>query len=109
VDEEYPVRFFAGRHARWFPLSGVTAYPGSIIVGTGSFQGPYVHGIAYILLPPTSARPTWKYGVIHNFGAPGDGATPQAPLVVGPHGIIYGTTQFGGTFGLGAVFALQHH
>jgi len=33
-----------------------------------------------------------------------DGNSPQAPLVQGSDGDFYGTTEYGGTNGLGAVF-----
>ncbi len=38
-------------------------------------------------------------------GAP-DGQTPDAGLALGSDGALYGTTVYGGTYGLGAVFSL---
>ena len=46
--------------------------------------------------------------ILHQFGGKpaGDGAHPAAALVVGSSGALYGTTEDGGTDGLGTVFSL---
>jgi uncharacterized repeat protein (TIGR03803 family) len=56
------------------------------------------------LLPARSAAQT-KFDVIYKFGGPPDGAAPQG-LVEGPGGVLYGTTAYGGSSGLGTVFQL---
>ena len=44
------------------------------------------------------------YEIVHAFGAAaGD---PEAALVVGPSGRLYGTSKTGGFFGQGSIFAL---
>lgn len=43
--------------------------------------------------------------VLHSFGG-GDGAGPLSGVSVGPGGVLYGTTVFGGTYGGGTVFTL---
>ena len=45
--------------------------------------------------------------VLHSFGASGDGARPEAGLVLDAQGNLYGTTYWGGANGLGAVFELS--
>ena len=63
-----------------------------------------------ILLYPCSAQslsPTLT--VMHDFAAisgEGDGAQPQASLVVGKGGVLYGTTLYGGNFYGGTVFSI---
>jgi uncharacterized repeat protein (TIGR03803 family) len=74
-----------------------------------AFAGIFVFG----LLPavqPASAQAT--FSVLHNFGASGDGTYPDAPLVMGSDGVLYGVTVEGGTgvcpgvTGCGIVFSL---
>lgn len=45
--------------------------------------------------------------ILHRFRAPADGATPQAPLVADPAGVLYGATWGGGTNDLGSVYSVQ--
>jgi len=52
------------------------------------------------------------FAVLHSFsGENGDGAYPSAPLLIGPHGVLYGTTGRGGLLnglsGAGVVFELS--
>ena len=46
------------------------------------------------------------YTVLHNFGGPGDGTEPIAPVVFDAQGNLYGTTLTGGQNGGGTVFKL---
>jgi uncharacterized repeat protein (TIGR03803 family) len=51
----------------------------------------------------------WTFDTLYSFHG-SDGATPDAPLVFGPDGALYGTTFYGGTGclnGCGNVFRLQ--
>ncbi len=51
----------------------------------------------------------WTFDTLYSFHGP-DGATPDAPVVFGPDGTLYGTTFYGGTGcfnGCGNVFRLQ--
>ncbi|HEX3798730.1 MAG TPA: choice-of-anchor tandem repeat GloVer-containing protein [Verrucomicrobiae bacterium] len=48
-----------------------------------------------------------NYTLLHEFSASPDGAAPQAVLVQGPDGFLYGTTQYGGDNGDGTVFKLD--
>ena len=43
--------------------------------------------------------------VLHSFGGP-DGAGPLSGVIVGPGGVLFGTTVFGGAGGGGSVFSL---
>jgi uncharacterized repeat protein (TIGR03803 family) len=53
---------------------------------------------------PAVAAP--QESVLYSFLGGTDGANPQAGLIFGPKGVIYGTTSGGGAFGGGTVFQL---
>jgi uncharacterized repeat protein (TIGR03803 family) len=58
-------------------------------------------------LTPPAARGAWTETVLQTFTEQnGDGANPQADLVFGKDGKLYGTTANGGTAGKGTVFEL---
>jgi uncharacterized repeat protein (TIGR03803 family) len=67
--------------------------------GTGCKNGGC--GVVFKMTP--GAKGTWKYSVIHNFDD-SDGAIPDAAVIFDKHGNLYGTTEFGGTYGWGVVF-----
>jgi uncharacterized repeat protein (TIGR03803 family) len=51
---------------------------------------------------------TLGFSTIKHLGVnPADGARPNAGVVQGPDGTLYGTTAYGGTAGRGAVFRIQ--
>ena len=54
--------------------------------------------------PPLAAQ---TYTVIHSFTGTTDGSAPAAGLTRGPKDTLIGTTQYGGTFGEGTVFAIN--
>jgi uncharacterized repeat protein (TIGR03803 family) len=92
-----------------FSASGVGAYPQATVVwrdgslyGTtyfSSYEGQGGCGSVYEATPPASQPGSWTATVIHNFGGP-DGCGSMAPLTVGPDGVLYGTTYYGGSGGL---------
>lgn len=49
---------------------------------------------------------SWLLVPLYEFNGP-DGATPQARVIIGPNGNLYGTTTYGGSAGKGVVFRLQ--
>jgi uncharacterized repeat protein (TIGR03803 family) len=63
-------------------------------------------GAVFELTPPAAPGGLWTERVIHSFGGAGDGVNPQAGLVVGNDGNLYGTTSIGGSTGWGAIFEL---
>lgn len=48
----------------------------------------------------------WVFSVLYAFSGP-DGAYPEARVIIGPDGNLYGTTSEGGAAGAGVVFRLQ--
>jgi hypothetical protein len=60
-----------------------------------------------ILLPYSAARAAFPtLSTLYSFQGDSDGSSPEADLILGPSGEIYGTTYAGGTFGWGTVFML---
>ncbi len=65
------------------------------LYGTTPDGGLARFGVVFALTRPATGAGTLS--VIHEFSAEGDtGVTPQAGLVEGPHGMMYGTTTGGG-------------
>jgi uncharacterized repeat protein (TIGR03803 family) len=82
------------------PLPSVTR---SLILGLAAFLS-----IGLLAAQPVRAQPAnFTYKVLYSFGASGanDGANPAAGLTE-VHGVLYGTTAFGGKSGYGTLFAM---
>jgi uncharacterized repeat protein (TIGR03803 family) len=94
------------------PAAGPVAGPNGVLYGTtwwgGNCPEGDCFGTVYELQPPTALGGPWTEQVIYAFdGANGDGTNPYGGVVVGPDGTLYGTAQYGGAFGYGAVFQLK--
>jgi uncharacterized repeat protein (TIGR03803 family) len=99
---EYEISPFGGPPEGEWPFAGVVSEGGSLF-GTAAYggdeycDGPEGCGTVYELTPPAIQGNPWTQTTIHTFGSvPNDGADPEA-LTVGPGGVLYGTTQSGGT------------
>jgi hypothetical protein len=86
----------------WRPNSGLVDVGGSLF-GT-DYQGgnpicfyPGGCGEVYELTPPTVAGSDWTETTIHDFEGSPDGEFPYAALTLGPGGVLYGTTPYGGS------------
>jgi len=78
------------------------------LYGTTVDGGAYGKGTVFELQPPADPGGTWTETVLYSFtGQNGDGANPSASPVVGAHGVLYGTTDAGGSSQVGTVFELQ--
>lgn len=71
--------------------------------GTASDGGTATGGVVFKLTP------SGTYSVLHNFDSTDhvSGSTPQAGLVQGSDGFLYGATTAGGAFGAGVMFRLK--
>ncbi len=84
-------------------LYGTTSYGGA----QPGYSG---YGIAFKLAQRNSS---WVLSPLYTFQGGSDGAYPSAPLVIGPNGILYGTTSLGGNpgcpagMGCGTAYQLQ--
>ena len=88
----------------YFPTTGVVIGSGGEIYGTTSGGGQFYYGAAFELVPPASGQSTWTEYVIYSFT--GDGREPTG-LTMGPGGVLYGATNYGGSAGAGTVFELM--
>jgi uncharacterized repeat protein (TIGR03803 family) len=58
------------------------------------------------LLPHSGQAQAPTYETLHSFQGSPDGAGPKGALTIGKNGVLYGTTEAGGTSTLGTVFEL---
>jgi len=87
-------------------LTGVVAGSHGEVYGVAGSGGSSYHGAVYELTPPALPGGEWTESVIYSFGSAPDGAAPVG-LIIGPKGMLYGTTGSGGSLGLGTVFELK--
>lgn len=89
---------------------GIEPFDGVVFDAAGNLYGATfggaTGGIAFELVPRTSGP--WKEFILHAFGTPGDGATPDSGLVIDASGTLYGTTFQGGANGVGTAFSITH-
>ncbi len=92
------------------PTASVAIGPDGALYGTTYYGGTFNNGTVFSLTPPASPGGQWTETVLHSFtGAPNRGANPEAGLVIGRGGVLYGTTFAGGVangFINGTVFTL---
>jgi uncharacterized repeat protein (TIGR03803 family) len=102
------------------PLSADESYPTGAVLGQngvlygtamGTPQGypcgTYC-GTVFQLSPPAAPEGTWTEAILHTFtGVPnGDGSQPNSPPIIGPGGVLYGTTLTGGAANSGTIYEL---
>jgi uncharacterized repeat protein (TIGR03803 family) len=84
------------------PTSGLVADASGALFGTTEQGGSNGVGTVFKLTPHSGV---YAESVIHSFHR-GDGAGPEAGLLLDPSGNLYGTTTFGGTAGFGTAFEI---
>jgi uncharacterized repeat protein (TIGR03803 family) len=99
-----------------FPQDDEAAPNGLVQGRDGNFYGTTFSGGGQNYNPDTGE---YGYGTVFQFSTNGtvttlysftggaDGSNPLAALVQGSDGRFYGTTEYGGAYGLGAVFAFS--
>ncbi|MBA3914434.1 MAG: hypothetical protein H0X25_11435 [Acidobacteriales bacterium] len=86
------------------PQSGLATDAAGNLYGSATVGGGYGRGFVYELSP--SGGGSWQKQVLYEFGAPGDGATPVSTPRLDSVGNIFGSSEYGGQFGFGAVYEL---
>jgi uncharacterized repeat protein (TIGR03803 family) len=83
------------------PHGGVAFGPDGLLYGTSPFGGPGGpfggSGTVFQLTPPSAGGSAWTETLLHTFTDGSDGGDPEAGVVFGAGGILYGTTSQGGT------------
>jgi len=80
---------------------------GGVLYGTTLYGGTSDYGVVYALTEPASPGGAWTETTLYNFAGGNDGAYPNANVVMGKDGILYGTTGGPGSLNtLGAVYSL---
>src|ERR1700733_3382376 len=70
---------------------------GGVLYGTTEGGGTSNNGTVFSLTPPGSPGASWTETALYSFtGSPNDGANPEAGVVIGGGGVLYGTTAGGG-------------
>jgi hypothetical protein len=64
-------------------------------------------GTVFELSPPAAVGGAWTHTVLYEFQGAADAGYPYGNVILDRAGNLYGVTDLGGTFGLGAVFQLQ--
>jgi uncharacterized repeat protein (TIGR03803 family) len=83
------------------PLSQLVQWTNGNFYGTASSGGANGHGTVFEISPAGAFTP------IYSFTNGIDGATPDAGLVVGADGNLYGTASAGGSYRMGTVFEIS--
>jgi uncharacterized repeat protein (TIGR03803 family) len=86
------------------PYAGVVLAAG-VLYGTTSSGGGRRRGAVFSLTPPTVPGAPMTETILHVFNG-SDGITANSPLALGPNGVLYGTTIYGGANDRGTVFEL---
>lgn len=75
--------------------------------GTTSNGGAGGVGTVFKMIPPAKGETGWQHIVLYSFRNDGsDGANPYASVIADKNGALYGTTNVGGTAGVGTVYKL---
>src|SRR5580658_632014 len=90
------------------PVGALTIGEDEALYGIASQGGNPANGSGAVfeLDPPASPNGSWTEKLLWNFGTPGDGALPDAGVIIGKGRVLYGTTSEGGAYGEGAVYSL---
>lgn len=93
---------FTDGHDGGSPFAGLTISKAGVLYGTAVYGG-VGNGTVFRLALKNSK---WLFSPLYSFAGGSDGANPQARVIIGPDGALYGTTQLGGN-GHGTVFRLS--
>lgn len=87
------------------PYAGIFYGANGALYGTTAWGGVYNSGTVFQLTQAEGGG-AWTETILHNFGGLDDGAYPYAGVVADAGGNLYGTTNYGGSAGMGVVYEL---
>jgi uncharacterized repeat protein (TIGR03803 family) len=85
------------------PIPELVADKSGNLYGTTEYGGATNVGTVFRL---TKTGKNWTATVLHSFSGT-DGSNPQGGLLLGPSGLLYGTTYMGAGFNSGTVFSID--
>jgi uncharacterized repeat protein (TIGR03803 family) len=89
------------------PNGNLVIGSGEVLYGTTFSGGDSDFGTVYSVAPPASAGAPWTETVLHRFSGYPDGGLPEAGVVIGAGGVLYGATPYGGSSSdAGTVYSL---
>jgi uncharacterized repeat protein (TIGR03803 family) len=74
------------------------------LYGTTQVGGTPRNGVVLEISPPTQGNTNWTDTTLYSFTGTPDGGSPEAGLIAGPNGTVFGTTEAGGTQNQGTVY-----
>jgi len=86
------------------PISGLILDSKHNLYGTAFTGGALGTGTVFELVPTSGGQ--WTESILYSFSGGTDGAHPSTPVIFDTQGNLYGTTEYGGAYGLGAIFEL---
>jgi uncharacterized repeat protein (TIGR03803 family) len=86
------------------PSAGLTMDRAGSLYGTTLYGGATGNGTVFKL---SHSGSNWVLNTLYSFSGAEDGGYPQARVIFGPDGSLYGTTSAGGYQGYGTVFNLR--
>jgi hypothetical protein len=94
---ETTLHAFTGGRDGIFPAedAGLVMDTAGALYGT-TINGGLGHGTVFRLRPPATGSTAWTETILHAFAGGKDGYFPEAGLLAGPGGVLYGTTSGGG-------------
>jgi uncharacterized repeat protein (TIGR03803 family) len=87
------------------PFAGLVFDTSGNLYGTAESGGANNDGVVFELSP--GADGNWTEIVLYSFGNGTDAGGPQTNLIFDTAGNLYGTTEYGGDYGVGTVFELS--
>ena len=101
IGQETVLHSFTNSPDGALPEAGVVRDRAGNLYGTTVIGGSSNSGTVFMV------DPIGKETVLHSFTNSPDGASPEAGVIRGEEGNLYGTTVSGGAFGYGTVFKLE--
>ncbi len=89
----------------WYPVAGLTIDHAGNLYGATAYGGNGAYNGTVFKLTPHGSD--WVLSDLYRFNGRDDGETPEARVVFGPDGKLYGSAISGGAGGYGVVYNLQ--